>query len=135
MMKNKYFKMIEKKEDSLKCPLYRRKIIFITDKESMMKDNLLKSIPDYIPLLFKGLANLMSKNNSLAYDLSLAKEIFEFPPDHPQLDNFYMMHDLFPNTYVPIKDFNRYSNDIKQTSFLKLCESLGARKVSIENIF
>ena len=127
-----YLKTITKKEDILN---HARKKIFVLNKKNLWKD-LFRTIFSTFGL-FKETEELL--NDFAVVDISLAEslekeKIFKFPPNHPQPDNLYLMNSLYPNKYIPAKDFNRYNNELKLSSLLKICAGLGAKKILIDSL-
>jgi hypothetical protein len=61
-----------------------------------------------------------------------AQKHFKFPPNHPQHNTLYGMCDILPDIYVPLSAFHEYFRQMKYSSFLELCASLGAKEISLE---
>ena len=61
-----------------------------------------------------------------------AQKHFKFPPNHPQHNTLYGMCDILPDIYVPLSAFHNYFRQMKYSSFMELCASLGAKEISLE---
>jgi len=67
-----------------------------------------------------------------AISSELAEKHFKFPPNHPKQNLLYGMCDIIPDLYVPISTFHDYFMQMKHTSFIELCASLGAKEIYLE---
>jgi hypothetical protein len=122
-----------------------RRIIYVISGTGLQKD--LKKFGDshlavyMVPILglVKALVELKSENNFKKHysaypiiDIEGAQEHFKFPPNHPQHNMLYAMCDILPNLYVPLSTFHDYIQQMKHSSFIELCASLGAKEIYYE---
>jgi hypothetical protein len=68
------------------------------------------------------------------YTITEARKLFKFPPNHPIAGTAYAMAELMPDTYATLSNFHEYFKQTKHTAFIKLCASLGAKEICIENV-
>ena len=61
-----------------------------------------------------------------------AEKYFNFPRNHPVRNMLYGMCDIIPDFYVPLSSFHEYFQQLKHSSFLELCASLGAKEIYLE---
>jgi hypothetical protein len=67
------------------------------------------------------------------YDIRIADKYFCFQPNHPQKDTAYAMCDLIPDQYIQINEFHEYFQRMKNSAFIQLCASLGAKEIYLES--
>ena len=65
------------------------------------------------------------------FTISKARQLFQFPPNHPTVRSSYAMIDVYPDTYVPMSGFHDYYKQRKHQAFIELCASLGAKEIDI----
>ena len=135
----------------------KRRVIFIVELEKVAEEwskhfteeFFDESASAYIKGFFKGLLVIPSvivlkegieRRNFLKkyyqypiIDVEDAQKNFQFPPNHPQHNMLYAMCDILPNLYVPLSTFHDYIQDMKHSSFIELCASLGAKEIYYES--
>ena len=62
-------------------------------------------------------------------DPVVARNMFQFPLDHPIDSLAYACSEAEPLLYVPLSGFHRYMYEAKMAAFSKLCSNLGANRV------
>ncbi len=61
------------------------------------------------------------------FDINIALNNFNFPPQHPKDGIMYACCDIEPDLYVPISTFHNYMYQHKMSAFNEMCASLGAK--------
>lgn len=131
-------------------PLHKRSICIIANEETVKTLNNLdwnKIYGDLAilipPLIAFNLGRRLWKNRTnwkdiykkkLPYevlDIDKARQVFNFPPSHPQNGVVYATSEIDDLTYVPLASFHKYMYESKMASFTELCSSLGAKTCSV----
>jgi hypothetical protein len=68
-----------------------------------------------------------------SYTITEARKRFKFPPNHPVAGTAYAMAEVMPDTYATLSNFHEYFKQTKHAAFIRLCASLGAKEICLEN--
>lgn len=107
----------------------------LKDGADLLKFNYRNLIPGYgiMKILQNAAAgSYVSELKHPIYEISLAKNLFQFPPHDPVINTVYATTELFPNQYVQMGNFHDYFRELKHASFVELCANLGAKEIYLE---